>query len=353
MTRKLVTVRQINDIKPIEGADAIECIVVDGWKLVSKKNEFSKGDNCLYFEIDSFLPIVEQFKFLEKSGSIRKMGEVEGYRLRTVKLRGQVSQGLALPLEKFKGFNITKEDIENKNDLSKKLGVILYETPTPAELAGQIKGNFPSFIRKTDQDRIQNCFNKIKDLDITYEVTVKHDGSSCTAYYNNGGTGVCSRNLDLKYSDSNSFWKVVNDYNLIAGLEELGLNIAMQFELVGSGIQGNKEKINGIDIRVFDIWDIDNQQYVLPNERKNIINKLNNTKSISTPLKEAIPIANCFSIKDLSLASILKLAEGKYSSGMEREGLVFKSNTFIIDEYHNEQRISFKVISNKFLLKEG
>ena len=66
MERKLASIRKVLTTKPIEGADAIELAVVDGWQTVIKKGEFQVGDLCVYFEIDSFLPIREEFEFLRK-----------------------------------------------------------------------------------------------------------------------------------------------------------------------------------------------------------------------------------------------------------------------------------------------
>lgn len=101
VTRKLASIRSIVNIEPIDGADNIVCATVDGWKLVTQKsNNFQIGDLVIYFEIDSFLPVTEKFEFLRKS-SYRKMGDEEGFRIKTIKLRGQVSQGLILPLTEF------------------------------------------------------------------------------------------------------------------------------------------------------------------------------------------------------------------------------------------------------------
>lgn len=170
--RKLASIRVVSEIKPIEGADNIELAIVDGWQCVVKKGEFFEGQPCVYFEIDSFLPIKPVFEFLRKS-SYRKMGMKEGFRLKTIRLRGQISQGLVL------GLSILPEGLEpcffensNHKDVSDILGVIKYEPPIPACLVGKVKGNFPSFIRKTDLERVQNIWNEIKDCKEDFEVTV-------------------------------------------------------------------------------------------------------------------------------------------------------------------------------------
>jgi len=151
--RKLASIRRIDNILPIEGADAIECAVVGGWKVVVKKAEFIVGDLAVYFEIDSWIP-TELAPFLSKGKSPREFQGIHGERLRTVKLRGQLSQGLLLPLESTCA-NIDSELFEGL-DVSFPLNIVKWEMPVPAQLAGQVKGNFPTVIPKTDQERVQN-----------------------------------------------------------------------------------------------------------------------------------------------------------------------------------------------------
>ena len=135
--RALVAVRVINNILPIENADAIEIAAVDGWNVVIEKNSFKIGDKGVYFEIDYFLPIEERYEFLRKR-SLSKMGDQEGFRLTTIRLRGKISQGLLLPLSSFP--ELKNQDIKIGVDLTKTLKVQLYEPPIPDELAGMVKG---------------------------------------------------------------------------------------------------------------------------------------------------------------------------------------------------------------------
>lgn len=157
MERKLASIQRIKEILPIEGADMIELVVVNSWKVVAAKSVGHKvGDLVVYCEIDSFLPVEPEFEFLRKS-SFKKMGDQEGFRLKTIKLRGQISQGLILPLRdaeevmnrKSKDSVLLLEGI----DVSENLGIVKYDPPVPANLAGKVKGNFPSFLRKTDEER--------------------------------------------------------------------------------------------------------------------------------------------------------------------------------------------------------
>lgn len=152
MERKLATIQKIREIRPIEGADAIELAIINNWQVVVAKDVGHKvGDFVVYCEIDSFLPIREEFEFLRKS-SFKKMGVQEGFRLKTIKLRGQISQGLVLPISVLEGSDDAIV-IEEGVDVSEVLGIVKYDPPIPAQLAGKVKGHFPSFIRKTDEER--------------------------------------------------------------------------------------------------------------------------------------------------------------------------------------------------------
>lgn len=337
--RKLASIQQIKDIQPIINADAIEVVVVNGWKVVSKKGEFKKGDLCVYFEIDSFLPCKEPFEFLRKSCYKKLADGSEGFRLRTVKLRGQVSQGLALPLNLFGNL-----DRQLGDDVSDQLKVVKYEPPMPPELNGIAKGSFPSFIRKTDQERIQNLWEEYKEKydDLEFEITLKLDGTSCTFYHNDGEVGVCSRNLELQFNPSSTQGRIESKFNIFENLKKLGKNIAIQGELVGEGIQGNPEKVLGQTFFIFDIWDIDEQRYLTPNERIKLINKAGFEEDLH------IFILDIKKLSDFNtLDELLVYADGKGINSKTREGVVFKSMDLIDGE-----SVSFKVISNKFLLKE-
>jgi hypothetical protein len=156
--RKLVTVRKIDSLNPIEGADAIEVATVGGWKVVVKRGEFQVGDLALYLEVDSFLPESdERFAFLMKSG-VREFEGVRGHKLRTIKLRGQLSQGLLLPVSLFE-VELWGKDLAG--DLADAIGIKKWEPAISPQLAGQIKGAFPSFIRKTDQERCVHANTRV------------------------------------------------------------------------------------------------------------------------------------------------------------------------------------------------
>jgi RNA ligase (TIGR02306 family) len=344
--RKLVTIRKVQEIKHIEGADAIELALVDGWQVVVKKGEFAAGDSGAYFEIDSFLPAADpRFAFLAKGG-FKVIDGVEGVRLRSIRLRGALSQGLLLRLTDFPELSSEGVDLEDI-DLAERLKVTKYEPPLPAQLSGQVRGPFPGRIQKTDQERIQNLPELLNLRDQVWEVTEKLDGSSMTAYRNDEDFGVCSRNLSLKESDENTLWQIVRKYQIEEILAALGVNLALQGEVAGEGIQGNKYKLRGQEWFIFDIWDIDAGRYLGLEERQSVLGRIQARLPDGMRLR-TVPVVEVASFTQLgihTIEDILKYAEGKSALGAgDREGVVFKAV---------DGKTSFKVISNRFLLKYG
>ena len=351
--RKMATIRKIDSIRDIPGADSIECCTLGGWNVVTRKGEYTAGDLAVYCEIDSFIPTTIA-PFLTKAGHYAKTFEgVEGERLRTMKLRGQLSQGLLLPLDynpsnsdefAYFGTNGTVEFQFNEGtDVSEALGITKYEAPIPAALAGEVKGMFPSVIPKTDQERIQNLSAELeqwKSEGLTWEVTEKLDGSSMTVYIINDEVGVCSRNLDLKPNEDNSLWATSYRNEIDVKLIQSLANLAIQGELIGNGIQGNKYKMRGQEFYVYDIYDIDAGRYFTPTERAGYCK--------AWDIKHVPVFKSAFMLTTESVADLLQMAEAKSVmgdiTGPEQEGLVFKCH---------QKQVSFKAISNKFLLKGG
>ena len=334
MERKLATIRKINELTPIEGADKIELATIDGWKVVVAKDVNHKvGDLIVYCEVDSFLPIREEFEFLRKT-SYKKMADgTEGFRLKTIRLRGQVSQGLILPISILNSDDV----IDEGDDVTDELNIVKYEAPIPAQLSGEVKGMFPSFLIKTDEERVQNLthhFEKYKQE--KFYVTEKLDGSSVTYYIKDGVFGVCSRNLDLVESETNSMWKLATTNGLKEKLLSLNRNIAIQGEIIGEGIQGNPYKIIGQTIKFFNGFDIDKYEY-LPLD---IFIELIKYLEMGT-----VPILDLeFNLPD-TVDELISFADSKsvLNNMFDREGIVIRSH---------DRKISFKVISNKFLLNE-
>lgn len=350
--RQLVTVRTVSELIPIEGADVIELAKIDGWQCVVKKGSFEVGDLGLYFEIDSMIPSEdERFAFLSR-------GKVQShYRIKSMKLRGALSQGLLMPMITMTDDECSRWRMAAETEgetLTEIMKVQKYEVPTP--IGGEQKGNFPThLVPKTDQERVQNMPRALEGRFAgEFEITEKLDGMSCTIWYHNDGSlteedmwdelqgeltrnvlvGVASRNWEMKTDDANTYAKVLADNDLVNKLCRLGRNIAIQGEIIGPKIQDNKYKRAAREFYVFDMYDIDNRCYLKPHERWELAKELELLHVPHVLTKFSFP---------LTLDVVLDFAEDKSELfDTQREGLVFKSN---------DGELNFKAISNKFLLK--
>jgi RNA ligase (TIGR02306 family) len=332
--RKMASIQVIEEIQPIEGADKICAYRIKGWWVVDQINNYVVGDRVIFCEIDSWIPH-ELAPFLSKSSGPREYLGVLGNKLRTVRLRKQLSQGLILPLHKMGEY--TQYEVED--DVSEVLGIVKYDPPQRGGMTGMPRGNFPSYIRKTDQERVQGLsLNKIPSG--LFEVTEKLEGSSMTVYCYLGEVGVCSRNIDLLETEDNKFWQVARANNLIEMIQQIskdtGLNLALQGELVGESVQGNIYNIKGNTFYLFDIWNIDQGCYMSVDDRHEIANEYDIQH---TPVIGYIDV-ECYKTRDDYLA----MAEGQSKLyATQREGLVFKSK---------DGQFSFKAVSNTYLLKQ-
>jgi RNA ligase (TIGR02306 family) len=391
MSRKLASVVEIATCDPIPDTDrlSVATMVGKGWKIVTGRDEYKPGDRAVYFEIDSYLPADDpryEFlrerclrKFVSKSGQVLK----EGLKIKTCKLRGVISQGLLMPIDQFKeitdritsddkgvylkrdpeseGMDITLEPLVGA-DVTKILKVEHYdevaEALRPASggnpVSADAMGKFPSeFIPKTDEERIQNLgdyFEKMKGR--AFEVTEKNDGSSVTVFLSaevdpENPFGVCSRNLRLKPKMESGAtpvpWQVAEKYGLREKLAKANAmshtELAFQGELVGPGVNGNRDLYTEFEWHVFRIWDIKNQWFLMPGHAQDLC------EDLGIPY---VPVVNKFmKVFDeiTSMDEMLKFAEGKTARGHEREGLVFKS-------CDDGPFVSFKAVSNRYLLKQ-
>ena len=340
--RKLATIREIYQIEPIENADAIEVAYIDGWKVVIKKGEFNVGDMVIYIEIDSWIPH-SLAPFLSKGQEPREYMGVKGERLRTVKLRGQISQGLVLPPSILpQGWADGVDDVIGF-DVSDILDIVKYDPPVSAQLAGAARGSFPSFGVKTDQERIQNCFKSVSSLfHEQWDVEEKMDGSSCSIINYDGEVHVCSRNLSLKLDDDgNTFVKTARESGLLDAVSNSGRNIQISGELCGEGIQGNRYNIKGHKIFVYEVYDLNTRTKLSSDARYKLLEELG-LKNF-----DSVPHIATRSIEGMTCSDLLVYAEAPthINPKATREGLVFKNV--------NNPNISFKAISNLFLVKGG
>ena len=337
MTRKMAWIVKIDQVDIHPNADLLDICTVGGWKCVTQRNQFSVGDLAVYCTIDSWSP-TELAPFLSKGKEPREYNGVRGERLRTVSLRKTVSQGLLL--DRFVALDKVGE-IHEGMDVSDLLNIVKYEPPVPACLAGKARGLFPSFIPKTDQERIQNLTTELSNwvaLGLTWELTEKLDGSSMTVYVNADDFGVCSRNLNLYDTEGNTLWQVAHRDNILMAIYDSRRNLAIQGELIGEAIQGNLYKIQGQSFYVFDIYDIDARRYLTPIERRDFCE-----------LFELLHVPVLCDDKDLGIGTVEDLLswandKSRLNPNVDREGIVFKCN---------EEKVSFKAISNSYLLKHG
>ena len=336
--RKLATIRKIAEVKSIPDADKICAYRVDGWWVVDSVGKYQVEDLVVYLEADSFVPH-ELAPFLSKGKEPREFEGVKGERLRSVRLKKQISQGLLLPTHIVTGpCPDPHHQAEEGRDVTEQLNILKWERPMNAQLAGMARGNFPALVPKTDQPRIQNLTREFADYQLdSWSITEKLDGSSCTFYLDADDVfHVCSRNLDLKEDEANSFWKVARKFQIEDTMRRNFMKgMAIQGEMIGEGIQGNQYKVQ-LDFLVYDMYNTATGQYILPAQLKASCEKLG--------LKHVPILCDVARLNDFTIQSLLEHAEGKsLLNGSEREGLVFKSNTI-----HDR---SFKAINNKWLLK--
>jgi RNA ligase (TIGR02306 family) len=329
------SIQRILEVKPVENADSLDKVYVLGWQVVAKRGEFKAGDLAVYVSIDSILPPRPEFEFLAKSH----------YRVKTIKLRGELSQGIVFPLSILPP--LTHLQYKLGQDVTETLEVKHYEKPVPNEgfNQGDTKGNWPPFFPHTDEERIQNVPEVLDELrGKSYIITEKCDGTSCTIYFNRGEFGVCSRNFEKKDSEGSVYWQVARKYDLENKLKNFGPNIAIQGELCGPGIQKNKLGLKEHDLFVFDIYDIDDGKYMAWPKQNSYIVSLGLNK---------VPIVEYGEGFHYTLEELLEKAKGQYAgTNNHREGIVVRAMYGDFSE-KMRSRISFKVLNNEFLLKEG
>ena len=356
MSRMLASIQMISDLRPIEGADSIECAKIQGWDVVVKKGQFQVGDKVVYMEIDSLLPVRPEFEFLAKSR----------YRIKTIKLRGQVSQGICFPLSIIPEHPIPVMPGDVGQDLTDILGVVKYEPRLAGGrvMGGDTKGVFPNYVNKTDETRIQNIPAILEEMrGVHCYATVKVDGTSATFCRYDDEYDVCSRSRSVKSEVVTKrvtpegeeivtvtvpvYWQMYKKYGIEEILKEHNY-LAIQGEIAGfwdeqrrSSIQRNKLKLTETELFVYDIYDIKEHRYYGFDEFRRFTDKYGLT---------TVPFVSSNFILDHTVQELLALAEGQYPNGGPREGLVFRP----LEERHSnvlKGRMSFKVINNKFLLK--
>ena len=343
--RKLASIQRIWDIIPIEGADKIELAKVLGWQCVVNKGQFEKGDLAVYFEIDSFLPIRPEFEFM-RSSSYKKtdiMGE--GFKIRTMKFRGQISQGLVLPISTFPEI---PADVEINTDVSDLLGVKKWEIEEVATTGGTVIGTLPMDVPHTDETRCQAEPKLIQDFSgLEYYITTKMDGSSHSVSIDEDGFHVTGHNYEYKDDGTSSFYELVKRDNIEEKMNkyysENGLHLlTIQGELCAPGIQRNRLKLTRPEWYVFTVR-INGKRVGL----KKMQEVCRDLGLQMVPLEE---VGIDLPSKYPTVESLLERADGEYPNGGKKEGIVIRPTEPVYSE-RISAALSMKVVSNKYLLK--
>lgn len=381
--RKLASIQIINNILPIEGSDFIEQVQVLGWNLVTKKGEFNINTKCIYIEIDSVVKESPDFEFLRKYK----------FRIKTQKIRGVISQGLAIPLSMF---NIPENTPEG-TDVTELLGITKYLSPSEKEetsqqerklaneknklkrfmmryswfrrlsLSRKQKEGFPYWVSKTDEERIQNIPHVLEQFadEIVY-VTEKIDGQSATFTGKmipvfNGWLGtilpkkfkfvVCSRNLTTNDRGS-LYWRVAKKYNLEQILKE-NPNLTIQGEQNDTKVQGNKYGFREPMLHVFNIINHEKGYYYDSFEIHEFCEKYNlpvvpilGTVIRDSPFGDDLNYTPCLRHLGSTVPDIVEFSKGKsVIANIPREGVVIRCIK------GGKKILSFKCINPDFLLK--
>lgn len=344
MLRKLASIQRALQIAPIEGADAIELVRINGWQCVTKKDEFQVGDLGVFFEIDAVPPDSDMFRFLWTSRLDTPATIVERpakFRIRTMKLRGALSQGLFMPLQTF---DLNAATVTEGEDVTAQLGVGKYEAPLPAGM-GDARALFPGFVRKTDEERVQSAPAVLDELrGLPYAATLKCDGTSATFVIDprDREFHACGRNFSIK-NGPNFYWNAARQHDLEPILRR-SPHLALQGEICGPGIQKNRLGLKMPGLFVFNVWNIQTARYLDHDAMREFC--------LDNGLRPVEEVERAESFEH-TLESLLKLAEGKYEgTSNEREGIIVRP----LQERTSPAlagRLSFKAISNRFLLKEG
>lgn len=343
--RKLASIQRIWRIDPIEGADRIELAHVLGWQCVVNKGQFQEMDLAIYFEVDSFLPIAPEFEFLRAS-SYRKtdiMGE--GFRLRTMKFRGQISQGLLLPVS---AFSTIPSDAELGLDVTEILGVKKWEIEERITTGGTMIGTLPYDIPHTDETRVQAEPDLIRDFaGLEYYISTKMDGSSHSVGIDENGFHVTGHNYEYKDDGNSSFYELVKSMDLQTKMEAFFVKnnlsaFTIQGELCAPGIQKNRLKLTKPAWYVFTIRE--NGKRVGLNRMLEICEKLDLE---SVPIEE---VGTDLPAKYPTVESLLERADGNYPKGGKKEGIVIRPTEPVYCKRISAS-LSMKVVSNKYLLK--
>lgn len=343
--RKLASVQEIWKIETIEGADNIELAHVLGWQCVVNKGQFQPQDKAVYFEIDCFLPLQAEFEFLRKSSYVKSAILGEGFRLRTMKFRGHLSQGLLLPLNTFPQLH----GLSIGDDLSDVLGVSKWEEEERITTEGTIIGGLPKSIPHTDEVRIQANPEILKEFNgLDFYISTKMDGASHSLSLDEDGFHVTSHNCEYSDDGNNGFYNLAKKNGYMKRMEALlkreGLHsLTIQGELCAPNIQKNRLRLSCPQWYVFNVI-FDGKRVGL-----SVMNDVCDELGMSCVSIEEV--GRDLPVKYPSVEALLNRADGLYPNGGKKEGIVIRP----IEPVYSQSihgYLSFKVVNNKYLLNQ-
>lgn len=348
------TIQIIDNIISIPGADKIELAHVLGWQCVVEKGKFKAGQKAIYVQIDTLLPYRSHYAFLEKSSPFKEYsieyGEdvvpgVKYTRLKTAKFLGNISQGLLLSMDDY---NLEYDAFESGADVSDSIGAIKYNKPVSVSLKGSAKGSFPYFIRKTDEERIQNISGRLNEFDgRRVYASLKIDGTSVTYYYliEEDEFGVCSRNMTMLEDGGSLYAQIAKRHNIKEKLKayclSIGKSIAVQGEIAGPSVQGNRLKLPTQTLYLFTVQQIDKQKEPIYLSFDYLVGAKTALDVDTVPIMETFNFNCAVHTKD-------KLLEDAISLGNDMEGFVIRTIDELPDPPRGLNRWSFKVINNNY-----
>ena len=344
--RKLASIQRIWKIEPIDGADRIELAHVLGWQCVVNKGQFAPMDLAVYFEVDSFLPIRPEFEFMRASSYKNSDIMGEGFRLRTMKFRGQISQGLLLPIETFP--ELAEVTPELGADVSELLGVRKWEIEERISSGGTMIGTLPYDIPHTDETRVQAEPDLIKAFaGLDYYISTKMDGSSHSAGIDENGFHVTGHNYEYKDDGNSPFYELVKTMGLQGKMEAFAAKnelkeFTIQGELCAPGIQKNRLRLAKPEWYVFTVRE--------NGKRMGLAGMIAVCDALGlqhVPIEE---VGEDLPSKYPTVEALLERADGEYPRGGKKEGIVIRPTDPVYCELIGGP-LSMKVVSNKYLLK--
>ena len=334
---KLASIESIKSIKSHDNADTLEILEILGWQVVAKKGIHKEGDKVVFITIDTIVPRCQWSEFL-----VDQKNPDKPIRIKNIKLRGQHSSGLVIPLGEFPAtFSV---DCKVGDDVTELLGVTKYIKEIPANLSGETLGDFPThIISKTDEDNGLNdpeLAKEVFDSDEELTISLKIDGSSCTLIVEDGKLiQVCSRNLSKKETENSTFWNAAKKLNIPENWTGV-----IQSEMAGNGIQCNNLKINDIKLFVFQIFC--NNKYMTYDEMKDFCD--NNLKCDVVPLVCKLKVEDTINLWLDPLKKLQEFADKqKYSSGTNAEGIVIRPSSYIKSR-KSRRPLGFKLINRNY-----